>query len=165
VPARTPSSDAADHAGPWSRLNHLQLGRFAEYYVTMRFVRAGVDVYTPAVDDRGIDLVARVAPGRYLEVQVKGARGLNYVFARKRSFPLEQQRFLAYVRFTDDEEPTVYLIPASAWFAPSRLFVSRDYEGKKSEPEYGLQVSKTTLPELEAYRFETILPQVLRSAS
>ena len=38
----------------WDRLNHLQVGRFAEYYVQMEFALYGFEVYTTEVDDRGV---------------------------------------------------------------------------------------------------------------
>ena len=43
----------------WSRLSHLQLGRYAEYYAKMEFASYGYDVYTSEVDDHGVDFVAR----------------------------------------------------------------------------------------------------------
>ena len=43
----------------WSKLSHLQLGRYAEYYAKMEFVSYGYDVYTSEVDDHGVDFVAR----------------------------------------------------------------------------------------------------------
>ncbi len=43
----------------WSRLNTHQVGRFAEYFVKMEFALYGFEVYTAAVDDRGIDFIAR----------------------------------------------------------------------------------------------------------
>ncbi len=43
----------------WGKLNHLQLGRYAEYFVKMEFTRHGFDVYSAEVDDKGIDLVVR----------------------------------------------------------------------------------------------------------
>jgi len=38
----------------WSKLNHLQLGKYAEYLVKMEFTRYGFDVYATEVDDKGI---------------------------------------------------------------------------------------------------------------
>ncbi len=36
----------------------------------------------------------------------------------------------------------MYIIPASEWDDSGKtIFVSRDYEGKKSAPEYGLNLS------------------------
>ena len=60
---------------PWSSLSHLQLGRYAEYLVKMQMTLHGFEVYSPEIDDRGIDFVARTADGRFLEVQVKSAHG------------------------------------------------------------------------------------------
>ncbi len=40
----------------WSQLNHLQLGRYAEYYAKMEFASYGFDVYTSEVDDHGVVL-------------------------------------------------------------------------------------------------------------
>jgi hypothetical protein len=34
------------------------------------------------------------------------------------------------------ESPSLYLIPFIAWNQPDSLLVSRDYEGKKSKPEW-----------------------------
>ena len=41
----------------WSNLKPLQVGRYAEHFVKMELVRAGLDVYTSEVDDHGIDFV------------------------------------------------------------------------------------------------------------
>ena len=154
VPART-----------WASLNSLQLGRFAEYHVTMALVRAGLDVYTPAIDDRGIDLVARLGPGRYLEIQVKATRGFNYVFLRKSVFAIDPFRYLAYVLFTGETEPTVYLIPSTAWLVPNGLFVSRDYEGRKSQPEFGLSATRSNVAALDKYLLFPVLAKLTPQAS
>lgn len=43
----------------WSRLNRLQLGKYAEYLAKMESVLCGCDVFTSEVDDHGIDFVIR----------------------------------------------------------------------------------------------------------
>ena len=63
----------------WSRLNHLQVGRFAEYFVKMEFALYGFQVYSAEVDDRGIDFIVRHDSGGFFEIQVKSIRGLNYI--------------------------------------------------------------------------------------
>jgi len=60
----------------WSRLTHLQVGRFAEYFVKMEFTLYGFDVYQAEVDDKGIDFVIRKGHERYFDIQVKSIRGL-----------------------------------------------------------------------------------------
>ena len=121
----------------WSRLNHLQVGHFAEYFVKMEFALYGFHVYTAEVDDRGIDFIARHEWGTFYEVQVRSIRGLNYVFMQKEEFPLRSDRIAAVVILLEDQAPDLYLIPAPAWESPNALLVSHDYEGKQSKPEWG----------------------------
>ena len=40
----------------WSKLNHLQLGKYAEYYAKMEFASYGFEVYSSEVD-AGADAV------------------------------------------------------------------------------------------------------------
>ncbi|MGF6862512.1 hypothetical protein ABIE69_003100 [Rhodobacteraceae bacterium MBR-64] len=138
----------------WSRLNHLQIGRYAEYFTKMQFVLLGLDVYSAEVDDRGIDFVVRQEPDRYWDVQVKSVRKLNYVFVRKDVFRPRPNLLLALTLFADGREPDQYLIPATRWAQPDGLFVDRDYEGKASKPEYGLNLSRKWLAQLQPFRFE-----------
>ena len=109
------SVNQADVAAPgeWSTLSKSQMGRYAEYVVKMELSRLGCDVYVPEVDDKGIDLLVRLAPGRYAEVQVKSVRGSRYVFMRKAAFPLDESRYLALVVF--------------GWDAPGRPPLSLGY--------------------------------------
>lgn len=144
----------------WSRLNPLQVGRYAEYFVKMEFTLYGFEVYTSEVDDRCVDFVARRDGGQFYEVQVKSVRGYNYVFIPKAKFPIAPHRVVALVLFHPGQEPGLYLIPMTAWQAPDRLIVSRDYEGKKSEPEWGLNLSAKNKPLLDAYRFETTVQKL-----
>lgn len=157
-------ADVAAVRRTYAGLTNRQLGRFAEYHVTMALVRGGLDVYTPAIDDRGIDLIARLGTAHYVEIQVKATRGLKYVFMRKQVFPIHPNRYLAYVHFGGDDEPTIYLVPSTVWQVPDDLFVSRDYEGKQSAPEYGLGLTPSKLRRLEPYRLERTLGGLLAAA-
>src|SRR5688500_13005008 len=95
----------------WSRLNKLQVGRYAEYFVKMEFTLLGFDVYSSEVDDRGIDFVIRREPDRYYDVQVKSSRGLNYIFFHKSQFLLRENLLAAIVLFQDQRAPELYLLP------------------------------------------------------
>src|SRR3712207_6594346 len=146
----------------WSRLNNAQLGRYAEYFVKMEFTRYGFDVYTAEVDDKGIDFVVRKEHGtedggleyRYYDVQVKSTRGMNYVFLRQSKFRLRKNLLAVLVLFGTGRWPDLYLVPSTAWEAPNALFVERPYEGLKSKPEWGINLSRRNLPLLEPYGFE-----------
>ena len=129
----------------WNRLSRLQISRYAEYFVKMEFTLFGFEVYTAEVDDRGVDFVIR-KDDRYYDVQVKSARGLNCIFFPKDKFNPRDNLLVAIVLFFDGEPPQLYLIPSKEWLKPNALLVSRDYEGKKSKPEWGLNLSKKNLP-------------------
>jgi hypothetical protein len=130
----------------WADLNHLQVGRYGEYFAKMALVRAGFDVFSPEVDDKGIDFVLRIDGDtpRYHDVQVKTVRRTNYVFLRKDQFRRTPNLLLALVILDEGREPDMYLIPSRAWREAKPPFVDRDYDGKRSAPEYGLMLSPST---------------------
>ena len=130
----------------WSKLNRLQLGRYAEYYAKMEFASYGFEVYTSEVDDHGVDFIAK-APGenKFYEVQVKSVRDYGYVFMAKSKMPeLSNERLVCFLHFIDGQLPDVFVIPASAWKIPNAVLVDRKYDkpGQKSEPEWGINVSR-----------------------
>lgn len=139
----------------WSRLTHLQVGRYAEYFVKMEFTLYGFDVYQAEVDDKGIDFVIRKGHERYFDIQVKSIRGFNYVFLPKRCFELRENLLAAVVVFLPAQMPEIFLIPSLAWRNPNALFVSRDYElsTQKSKPEWGLNLSQRNYELLAEYGF------------
>jgi hypothetical protein len=145
----------------WSALNNLQLGRYAEYLVKMEFTKLGFSIFSPEVDDRGIDFVIRTPRGQYCEVQVKSSNpsksgsGFNYQFWRKGEDKLQigGHYFIALVLFSDGEDPRLYLIPTTVWKEPNRLFVDHDFSQLKSKPEYGLNLSKKNLSLLQPFVF------------
>ena len=123
----------------------------------MEFTLWGFSVFTSEVDDRGIDFVVRTNDSRHYDVQVKSIRGLNYIFFPKHSFPIRDNMLAAITIFKESESPTIYLIPALAWLTPNKLLVNRDYEGKKSKPEWGINLSQKNMALLEPYFFEKIV--------
>lgn len=142
----------------WSELNHMQLGKYAEYYAKMEFASYGFDVYTSEVDDHGIDFIGKTKSGRFLEIQVKAARQNNYVFMQKEKWDIQNpDYYLALLLFEDDKLPEVYLIPATAWKTPDELLCDKDYDGLKSKPEYGLNLSQKNRSILGKYKIKEIL--------
>lgn len=69
----------------WSKLNNLQLVRYAEYFTKMEFAFYGLEVYTSEVDDHGIDFIVKDKKGRFCEIQVKAKTEKGYVFNTIRS--------------------------------------------------------------------------------
>lgn len=140
----------------WSRLNHLQVGKYAEYFVKMEFTLYGFDVYSSEVDDHGVDFVVRKGETSYYDVQVKSARisSTSYIFFPKDLFPLRSTLLAAVVLLSQQHEPDLFLIPATAWRQPpNALFRDRPYDGMKSRPEWGLNISQRNIPLLAPYAF------------
>ena len=54
-------------------------GKRIEYSIIGEMLKEGLDVYTPMVDDMGIDAIVRKSDGTFLEVQIK-ARSLVVKF-------------------------------------------------------------------------------------
>ena len=140
----------------WGKLNHLQLGRYAEYYAKMEFTLLGFDVYEPEVDDKGIDFIIRKDENKFYEIQVKSNFKGNYIFMEKSKFILREGLYLVLVLFTEGKSPELYLIPSTAWLKSNELLVSHDYPGKKSKPEWGINLSKKNSPVLSEYEFDKV---------
>jgi hypothetical protein len=142
----------------WSKLNHLQIGKYAEYFTKMNFILHGFDVYTTEVDDKGIDFVI-CRNRKYYEIQVKSIReSTKYVFMQKDKFDIDQDNlYLALIIFKDNSEPESYLIKSSEWKNENDLLKGKDYEGLKSIPEWGVNISNKNIPLLENYMMEKVV--------
>lgn len=146
----------------WAKLNKLQVGAYAEYFVKMEFTMYGFEVYSSDVDDHGIDLIARIGDNPFIEVQVKSTRKqTGYVFMRKTKFEIKENIYLAFVHFIEGQPPKLFLIPSIRWQTPDKIFSDRNYEGKKSKPEWGLSISPKNIAELQKFDFEKTVHKIL----
>lgn len=143
----------------WTLLNHLQLGKYAEYYAKMEFTLYGFCVYTSEVDDRGIDFIIK-KDNQYFDIQVKSVRNNNYIFLQKEKFKIRENLIAAVILFNQLSPPELYLIPSIEWENPNGLLISRDYIDKKSKPEWGLSITKKNKILLEKYSFSKIIEQL-----
>jgi hypothetical protein len=144
----------------WSELNRQQVGAFSEYFVKMEMTMYGFQVYSPEVDDRGIDFIVRYENGTFFSIQVKSIREKGYVFMQKDKFKLSPEMYLALVILHEGVEPKLYLIPSEEWENPNELLRDHTYEGKKSNPEWGLNLSKKNMNLLEGYDFSKIVAKL-----
>ena len=148
----------------WSDRTGLEIGRYAEYYAKMEFTSYGFEVFTSELDDHGVDFIAHhPKDGTYFEIQVKSIRDYNYAFVTKDKMEslsggnLPANRLVCLLRFEDGKLPEVYIIPAKAWEKPNDLLKDKDYDGLKSKPEWGINVSRKNLDLLKAYEIETFM--------
>jgi hypothetical protein len=154
----------------WSQLNTQQVGTYTEYFVKMELTMYGFQVYTTEVDDHGIDFVARHERGSFIEVQVKSLRVKpptieGYVFLQKDKFIPAGNLYLALGLLADGKPPELFLIPSSIWEHPNGVFVSRDYPGLKSKPEWGINISKKNAHFLDPFKFEKTVASVCKRLS
>ncbi len=145
-------------AGQWSHLSSLQAGQYAEYFGKMEFTRAGFDVYASEVDEKGTDILVRKGLSRFYDVQVKSARRASgaYVFMEKQIFSARPNLFAAVVLLHPADEPEIFLVPSQTWLRPKPPYVSRDYEGKKSKPEYGVNIATKHLDVLRGFALPAV---------
>jgi len=145
----------------WENLNRQQVGAYSEYFVKMEFTMYGFQVYSPEVDNRGIDFIVRYEDGPFISVQVKSIRDTGYVFAQKEKFKLSGYLYLALVILEEEKEPKLFLIPSEAWKEPNDLLVDRDYKESKSKPEWGVNVSKKNMELLKEYTFHQMVEKLV----
>ncbi|MEM8550590.1 MAG: DUF4365 domain-containing protein, partial [Verrucomicrobiota bacterium] len=90
-------------------------------------------------------------------------RTKDYLWIKKRQFPINENNYLFLALCLRDQENMLYLIPSTAWNSQNDLFRDRPYNkpGQTSEPEWGMDFTKKSIPLLEAFRFDTIAPSLL----
>jgi hypothetical protein len=102
----------------------------------------------------GGKLDVQTASGRSVEVFVSTQRLGGYVFWTKRRFQPAADRFAAIVLLTEAQEPYLYLVPSTEWLNGSPPLKDRPNVGKRSEPEYGISLARSSLPALERYNWD-----------
>lgn len=148
----------------WSRkeLTKQRLGSFGEYYAKMVLASYGMSIYTSEVDDHGVDFVAETKRG-FIKFQVKTVRhDTNYVYMLEEHFDVEDDTLFLFLSIlTDGELPVSYIVPATVWKDDvTGMFVHRTYEGKKSKPEYGMNLSAKNIPFIENYKLEKMIDRI-----
>lgn len=150
----------------WSKLNHMQLGQYGEYYAKMEFTSYNYEVYTSEVDDHGIDFVAK-APGEsiFYEVQVKSMCRGNYTFILKDKIKMDDRHLVCFLHFIDGQMPDVYIIPITAWKTPNSVLVDRNYDkpGQKSKPEWGINYSEKNKHLIAQYKIDRFFEKSKRN--
>jgi hypothetical protein len=134
----------------WSQLGRQELIALGKTIVIERLENLGCTVKTPSSRIGG-KLEVETPSGRSLEVFVSTQRLGGYVFWTKRRFEPASNRFAAIVLLADAEDPAVYLVPSTEWRSASPPLTDRPNVGKRSEPEYGISLARSSLPALQRY--------------
>ena len=146
----------------WKDLSPLQSGKYSEYIAKMEFILYGFDVYSPELDDKGIDFIVKKNDSSYFEIQVKAVRDFNYIYFQKSKFQIRQNLYACILIYRKELKPSMYLIPSDIWNKPNKIFVSRDYKGKKSTPEFGINLSEINLPKLDEFILGKTIEKILK---
>ena len=143
-------------------LSPLQIGKYSEYIAKMEFILYGFDVYSPELDDKGIDFIVRKDDSFYFDIQVKAVRDFNYIYFQKSKFQIRENLYAFILIYRKELKPSMYLIPSNIWNEPNKLFVSRDYKGKKSVPEFVINLSEKNLAKLNEFLLEKSIENILK---
>jgi hypothetical protein len=130
----------------WARLGRRELIALGRATVTHWLEDLGC-----SVDASGGPLQVVTPSGRRREVFVSTQRVGGYAFWTKRRLPLAAQRLVAIVVLDGDQEPAVYVVPTSEWHSAQPPLRDRPNVGKKSEPEYGVSLARSSLGALGRY--------------
>jgi hypothetical protein len=142
-----------DTTDRWSELGRSELIALGRRTVTDRLQELGCTVHAPSTVTGG-KLNVETPSGRSIEVFVSTQRLGGYVFWTKRRLHPAKNRFAAIVLLGDAEEPGLYLVPSTDWLDASPPLKDRPNIGKRSEPEYGISVARSSLPVLERYAWD-----------
>lgn len=149
------------YATNMEKIKHLNTGKIGELIGKAEFIKHGFDVYSSEVDDKGIDFIVCNKKRRYFEIQVKTTHK-KYVFMRKDVFKPKENLYLLLIILDEKENPIFNLIPSMDWNDIQNSFLTdKNYEGKKSKPEYGISPSNKNIPQIaEKYSFDKIVSKL-----
>lgn len=147
------STSSTSTSDRWSELNRSERIALGKTIVTERLQGLGCTVQAPSslIDGK---LGLKTPSGRAIEVFVSTQRVGGYVFWTKRRLAPAGTRFAAIVLLAGAENPDLYLVPSTEWLHASPPFTDRDNVGKRSEPEFGISLARSSLPALERYLWD-----------
>ena len=140
-------------SAPQAVLSRTELAALGRNIVTKRVEALGCTV-EPPTGRAGSKLAVRTPSGRALEVYVSTQRVGGYAFWTKDRFVPSPDRLVAIVLLGTVDESAVYLLASLEWRRAAPPLTDRDNIGKRSKPEYGVSLARSSLPALERYRWD-----------
>lgn len=152
--------------------SRLYVGEFGAQLVRLNFTVNEIDTFIPLIDDKAIDFIARINERSYYDIQVKTIRLTKeryfYETKVKWGHTIRPNLLIAFVILQANKAPTILLIKGSNWTDESsnnKIFANRDYEGKKSLPEWGLTINVKNLEYLAGkYDIDMVLTDLKENA-
>lgn len=138
----------------WLGLNKREVASVGLQVAAQLFARDGFAV---SVDDsRGRTRLGVARPGGpSYRVHVRTVRPgpVAYAYFTKADFQPATDLLAILVVLDEGHAPAAYLIPAWAWKDTSPLLRNRDYVGRASAPEWGIQITGKSRPLLAEFTF------------
>lgn len=145
----------------WSNLNTAELGKYSKVYIKEKFKEMGFNIIECVNASQNIDFYIKNDDKTY-KFKVKSLRKPNtsYAFIPKDRFDVnDKSLFMVLVMFYKDYA-SIFIIPAQDWLNENRLLRNREYKGKKSKPEWGLNVSEKNMDLLDDYKLQNMLCKI-----
>jgi hypothetical protein len=142
----------------WDILNGTELRGIAFDLVQEKFRQTGFSLTT--FYEQGVNFSVSRGNLNY-DIVLKPSRNFQYTYLQKHKYPLNEKLYISLIIFLKNYAPKIYLLPSTAWLKPNEIFVSRDYVGKQSKPEWGFNLSFKNLPLLEKYAIDEVLENMI----
>ena len=133
------------------------IGRIGELYAIIEFLYHKFEVYSPEIDNKGIDFVARRG-NTVFEVQVKSVLPKSYTFIKKDKFVNKDTFLICYIRFIEGEVPAIYIIPAPNIVSEDNSGLFADYTNRENNPEYGIKYNQNEM--IEKFRSDLFFEEL-----
>jgi len=136
-------------------LKRVQLGKIGEAYAKIAFLLADFEVYEPACDDRGIDLLVRGKSGAFYPVQVKATNTTVYPFIYLKKLPPDENFIFLVIRFqgaTSAEAPRIFLLQKSDFGKSECVHVNE--QGGDAGPYVELRMAAKYDAQLRQFEFQ-----------
>lgn len=138
----------------WERLSATELNEHSRALFSNELTRRGLRVYAGSKGPLEVHDTGR----RRWELAVRSSRNNSYSYVGKRSFPMADQRLVGLAQYQPGTDPWLLVIPLRLWDAPwgqlGDVLKQRDYEGKASEPEWGIDSRRQLL---SLFRLEEVV--------
>jgi hypothetical protein len=142
------------------QLSRLKLGKYVEYLVCAKLVAYHLDVYLPALDDHGVDMIVRKGDGRHYDIQVKAKRALAGPITFSLTFAPSETLFVVLAPFVNETaEPTLYLVPSMEWSNPSHPLFKKPTQNAGYQFDFNRGYQRI----LEPYTFDRAVQHYLMS--
>ncbi|APC38893.1 hypothetical protein [Clostridium estertheticum] len=142
-------------------MSTAELGNYAKGFLSDILKNLGVNVIDYKHNEANICVKGKAD---FFKLKVKSIRKPNtgYIKIKKKDIDTQDNSlFIATILFYRDEISKIFLIPVVDLTGDNDLFRDRDYKGKKSTPEWGLNVTEKNMNILNQYELSKMISKLM----